>query len=407
MKRMRFCDHIVLLFGVVMMMGPLVLAFTTSTFDHVLIHKEGMQLGWGGRFSRTYVTVPTRQGGFTGEVTGWLMTRNSFIPGIGFAVGKIVVSMLAAYAIVHFRFPPATLSFWIIFLTLLPLEVRILPSYEVVQELGLLNSCTGLILPLIASATGTFFSRQFFKSVPNELLEAARIDGAGPFRFFRDILVPLSRTMLAMLPPALVIIILQRMFITGLVEQKNDDAADQERGQALCERGRGGGGRDRDRRAAPGPSDLASRAGDLRHPARAGASRPRRRRRGGGDRDRCRRGRGVGRAPAGAWPHRRRRDHRDPARRRAHARPAHAARRARRRYASLRFRHRRSPLTTGAGRCPVVPRWPRPDAAPRWRRAPKPLEEMAGFVPVSRFPAVQRARVAALLPRFGRALAPG
>lgn len=275
----RIYDHVVLLIGVLVMMGPLVVAFTTSTYDNVTIHREGMQLGWGGNFIDTYSTVLTRQGGFTGDVTGWLMTTNSLILGIGFAVGKIVVSMLAAYAIVYFRFPLGTFFFWIIFLTLLlPLEVRILPSYEVVQQMGLLNTYTGLILPLIASATGTFFFRQFFKSIPNELLEAARIDGAGPVRFFFDILVPLSRTMiaaifiimfvvgwnqylwptlmttdetyftlvrgikqvmqimigadipayneglamaiLAMLPPALVILVFQRMFIKGLVEQE-------------------------------------------------------------------------------------------------------------------------------------------------------------------------------------------
>ncbi|MEM9426456.1 MAG: ABC transporter permease subunit [Pseudomonadota bacterium] len=261
------------------MMGPLVLAFTTSTYDHVLIHRQGMQLGWGGEFLSTYDKVLNQQGGFSGEITGWLMTQNSFILGFGFAIGKIVVSMLAAYAIVYFRFPAAGFCFWVIFLTLLlPLEVRILPSYEVVQQLGLLNSYTGLILPLIASATGTFFFRQFFKSVPNELLEAARIDGANAWRFFIDILVPLSRTMmaaifiimfvvgwnqylwpmlmtteeqyftlvrgirqviqnmigadipfyndalamaiLAMLPPALIILVFQRMFIKGLVEQE-------------------------------------------------------------------------------------------------------------------------------------------------------------------------------------------
>lgn len=279
MQRTKIYDHFVLLFGVFLMMGPLVVAFMTSTFDHVLIHKEGMQVGWGGEFIETYTTVLTQQGGFTGEITGILMTQNSFILGIGFAVGKIVVSMLAAYAIVYFQFRAATFCFWIIFVTLLlPLEVRILPSYEVVQKLGLLNSYTGLILPLIASATGTFFFRQFFKSIPNELLEAARVDGAGPVRFFIDILLPLSKTMmaaifiimfvvgwnqylwptlmttdesyftlvrgikqimqimigadipkynealamamLAMLPPALVIIIFQRMFIKGLVEQE-------------------------------------------------------------------------------------------------------------------------------------------------------------------------------------------
>ena len=279
MTRTKIYDHIVLLLGVFIMMGPLAVAFMTSTFDYVLIHKEGMQIGFGGKFIETYSTVLTQQGGFTGDVTGWLMTKNSIVLGVGFALGKIFVSMLAAYAIVYFQFRAATFCFWIIFLTLLlPLEVRILPSYEVVQKLGLLNSYTGLILPLIASATGTFFFRQFFKSIPNELLEAARIDGAGPVRFFFDILLPLSKTMmaaifiimfvvgwnqylwptlmttdesyftlvrgikqimqimigadipkynealamaiLAMLPPALVIIIFQRMFIKGLVEQE-------------------------------------------------------------------------------------------------------------------------------------------------------------------------------------------
>ncbi|CAN0601175.1 unnamed protein product, partial [Ectocarpus sp. 12 AP-2014] len=172
MDRTKLYDHIVLLIGVFLMVGPLAVAFMTSTFDYVIIHKEGMQFGWGGQFLETYETVLTQQSGFTGGVTGWLMTQNSFILGIGFALGKIVISMLAAYAIVYFRFRAATFCFWIIFLTLLlPLEVRILPSYEVVQQMGLLNSYTGLILPLIASATGTFFFRQFFKSVPNELLE--------------------------------------------------------------------------------------------------------------------------------------------------------------------------------------------------------------------------------------------
>jgi sn-glycerol 3-phosphate transport system permease protein len=279
MTRTKLYDHVVLLLGVLLMVGPLAVAFLTSTHDYVTIHKEGMQVTWGGEFVETYKTVLTQQTGFTGGVTGLLMTQNSFILGLGFALGKIVISMLAAYAIVYFRFPLATFAFWIIFLTLLlPLEVRILPSYEVVQKMGLLNTYTGLILPLIASATGTFFFRQFFKSVPNELLEAARIDGAGPWRFFFDILLPLSKTMmaaifiimfvvgwnqylwptlmttdesyftlvrgikqimqnmigadipkynealamamLAMLPPVLVIVIFQRMFIKGLVEQE-------------------------------------------------------------------------------------------------------------------------------------------------------------------------------------------
>ncbi|WP_339947697.1 ABC transporter permease subunit [uncultured Albimonas sp.] len=261
------------------MMAPLVVAFASSTYDPVVIHSEGLQLGYGGEFASTYGAVLFDRGGFTGEVTGVRMLWNSVILGMGFAVGKIVISMLAAYAIVYFRFPLGSLAFWIIFSTLLlPLEVRILPSYEVVQSMGLLNTYTGLILPLIASATGTFFFRQFFKSVPDELLEAARIDGAGPVRFFIDILVPLSKTMmaaifiimfvvgwnqylwpalmttdegmftivrgirqilqvwiganipdynkalamaiLAMVPPALIVLIFQRAFVKGLVESE-------------------------------------------------------------------------------------------------------------------------------------------------------------------------------------------
>lgn len=191
-------DHVILIIGALFMLTPVVIAFLTSTHDPVTIHREGMQFAPGDAFAETYGAVLFESTGFTGQIDGVTMTLNSFILGLGFAIGKIVLSMLAAYAIVYFRFPFATLAFWVIFTTLLlPLEVRILPSYEIVHAMGLTNSYTGLIVPLIASATGTFFFRQFFKSVPDELLEAARIDGAGPFKFFIDILVPLSRTMMA------------------------------------------------------------------------------------------------------------------------------------------------------------------------------------------------------------------
>lgn len=198
MFRTKFFDHLILMLGVFFMIGPVAVAFMTSTHTAADIHSNGLMLSWGGHFVETYEKVLTREGGFTGQVTGARMVLNSLILGLGFASGKIVLSMLAAYAIVYFRFRFATLAFWIIFTTLLlPLEVRIMPSYKVMSDLGLLNTYTGLIVPLLASATGTFFFRQFFKSVPDELLEAARIDGAGPFKFFIDILVPLSRTMIA------------------------------------------------------------------------------------------------------------------------------------------------------------------------------------------------------------------
>lgn len=191
-------DHAILLFGVFFMVAPVALAFMTSSFDGLAFAKSGLQVGWSDKFVENYSRAMFEPSGFTGTITGSTMLFNSFVLGLGFAVGKIIVSMLAAYAIVYFRMPFATLAFWVIFTTLLlPLEVRILPSYEVIQGLGLTNTYTGLIVPLIASATGTFFFRQYFRSVPEELVEAARIDGAGPFKFFIDILVPLSRTMIA------------------------------------------------------------------------------------------------------------------------------------------------------------------------------------------------------------------
>ena len=198
MTRIRPLDHLILILGTLFMVAPVAVALMTSTHTAADIHMNGLSLVPGGHGAETYGTVLTRKGGFTGQVTGATMMMNSLILGIGFAVGKIALSMLAAYALVYFRFRFATLLFWVIFTTLLlPLEVRIMPSYQVMASLGLLNSYTGLIVPLLASATGTFYFRQFFKSVPDELLEAARMDGAGPFKFFIDVLVPLSRTMIA------------------------------------------------------------------------------------------------------------------------------------------------------------------------------------------------------------------
>lgn len=204
-----------------------------------------------------------------------LLMMNSLIMAVSIAVGKIIISLLSAFAIVYFRFPLKNFFFWMIFITLmLPVEVRIIPTYKIVADLGLLDTYTGLVLPLIASATATFLFRQFFMTVPDELVEAARIDGAGPMRFFWDVLVPLTRTsiaamfviqfiygwnqylwplliasdnryqtivlaigrlvrstdafyewpvimgmaVLALLPPVLVVVLMQRWFIKGLVE---------------------------------------------------------------------------------------------------------------------------------------------------------------------------------------------
>lgn len=190
------------------MSAPVWVAFMSSTHDGETLFREGLQWWFGGHFIENYYEILFVEGGVMKKVTAVAMIGNSLILGIGFAVGKVVISMLAAYAIVYFRFRLAVPLFWVIFMTLLlPLEVRIIPSYEVVAGLGLLDTYTGLILPLIASATGTFFFRQFFRSVPEELLEAARLDGANAWRFFIDILVPISKTMIA----AILII----MFVVG------------------------------------------------------------------------------------------------------------------------------------------------------------------------------------------------
>jgi sn-glycerol 3-phosphate transport system permease protein len=205
------------------------------------------------------------------------MLQVSLISALVIALAKIAISLLSAFALVYFRFPFKQLFFWAIFVTLmLPVEVRISPTYKVVSDLGMLNSYAGLTIPLIASATATFLFRQFFLTVPDELVEAARIDGAGPMRFFKDILLPLSTTsiaalfviqfiygwnqylwpllvttdekmypivlgiqrmisggdaanewnlvmataLLAMLPPALVVVGMQRWFVKGLVDSE-------------------------------------------------------------------------------------------------------------------------------------------------------------------------------------------
>jgi len=201
-------NHLILLIGVLFMSLPVWVAFATSTHTAETILREGLQFWQGSNFIETYREVMFEEAGVMKSVLGITMLKNSLILGIGFAVGKVIISMLAAYAIVYFRFRLATPLFWIIFLTLLlPLEVRIIPSYEIVAGLGLLDTNFGLIVPLIASATGTFYFRQFFKSIPDELLEAARLDGASPWRFFVDMLIPLSKTMIA----AILII----MFVVG------------------------------------------------------------------------------------------------------------------------------------------------------------------------------------------------
>jgi len=266
--------YIILTLGVAIIVFPVYLAFIASTHDAATVMNGNMPLGPGSSTLENYRRVITAGTLQSGASVG-RMLLNSFIAAIGIAVGKIIISILSAYAVVYFRFPLRKTAFWIIFVTLmLPVEVRIYPTYKVVADLKLLDTYTGIILPLIASATGTLLFRQFFMTVPEELLEASKIDGAGPFRFFKDTLLPLSMTtiaalfviqfiygwnqylwpllittkdsmqtvvigirkmltssdtqaewqlamataVLAMLPPVAVVIFMQRLFVRGLVE---------------------------------------------------------------------------------------------------------------------------------------------------------------------------------------------
>ena len=270
-------SHVILLIGVSIVAFPLYLTFVASTQTAEQISRSiPMSMMPGNNFFESY-----RLALFGGETSlgskvpaVWPMLQTSLISALAISIGKISISLLSAFALVYFRFPFRNLFFWMIFITLmLPVEVRISPTYEVVSNLGMLNTYAGLTVPLIASATATFLLRQFFLTVPDELVEAARMDGAGPMRFFKDILLPLSATniaalfviqfiygwnqylwpllvttnedmypivmgikrmlageaytewnvvmataILAMLPPALVVILMQKWFVKGLVD---------------------------------------------------------------------------------------------------------------------------------------------------------------------------------------------
>lgn len=194
----QFFTHTILFCGVLLMIIPIWIAFASSTHENITILTEGMKWSLGDQLLKNYNEVLNQTGGFSKEITATKMFINSFIMALGIAIVKVIISAMSAYAIVYFRFKWATPLFWLIFMTLLvPLEVRILPSYQIVSDLNLTNTYTGLILPLVASATATFFFRQFYKSIPDELLESAKLDGANSWKFFIDFLVPLSRTMIA------------------------------------------------------------------------------------------------------------------------------------------------------------------------------------------------------------------
>ena len=264
-------NHFILVTGLIIMIVPVWIIFASSTHTSMFINTNGLQFLLGDSFSDNYTRVLYKKAGFFNEITALKMFLNSFIMATGIATLSVVTSLMAAYGLVYFRLKYASFFFWLIFITLLvPLELRIMPSYVVMSKLGLINSYAGLILPISASAIATFFFRQFYKSIPEELLEAAKLDGTGSWKFFIDFLVPLSKTMIAavfifmfvfgynqylwplimttteqywtvvmglktmygsisdrfafvimsMIPPVIIIIFLQRWFIQGIFQNK-------------------------------------------------------------------------------------------------------------------------------------------------------------------------------------------
>ncbi len=270
-----FLAHSILILGVILVAFPLYVTFVASTLTYEQIVNVPMPLIPGDQLIQNYSQVLTAGSQKGSSAPVGTMLFNSLVMALGVAIGKIAISILSAFAIVYFRFPLRNFFFWMIFVTLmLPIEVRIIPTFKVAADLNLLDSYAGLILPVIASATATFLFRQFFLTIPDELAEAARIDGAGLMRFFWDVVLPLSKTsmaalfvilfivgwneylwpllitsqesmytvvigikrmiaggdatnewnlimataMLALLPPALVVITMQKWFVKGLVE---------------------------------------------------------------------------------------------------------------------------------------------------------------------------------------------
>ncbi|MFV8410698.1 sn-glycerol-3-phosphate ABC transporter permease UgpE [Vibrio owensii] len=194
-----FC-HVILILGIISIALPVWIAIVATTHENSAF-ATGTPLWFGDLGFSVFTDLLSNDTQYNNNTLPiGSMLLNSFIMAMCITIGKLSISIMSAYAVVFFRFPGRMLAFWMIFFTLmLPVEVRIMPTFEVITNLNMLNSFYGLTIPLIASATATFLFRQFFLTVPNELVEAARIDGAGPIKFFFDILLPLSRTNIAAL----------------------------------------------------------------------------------------------------------------------------------------------------------------------------------------------------------------
>jgi sn-glycerol 3-phosphate transport system permease protein len=202
-SRSRLIAHLILGFGVFIFAFPIWITIVGSTHDVSTIGRGDVPLWFGGEVVANYVSAWLTGGAQTRTTLGvpvWIMLWNSLNMAVLIAVGKIAISLLSAYAVVFFSFPGRMVCFWLIFITLmLPVEVRIIPTFEVMVNMGLINSMSGLVVPLIASATATLLFRQFFLTIPDEYVEAAKMDGAGPMRFFKDVVMPLSVTNIAAL----------------------------------------------------------------------------------------------------------------------------------------------------------------------------------------------------------------
>ncbi|WP_114962614.1 sn-glycerol-3-phosphate ABC transporter permease UgpE [Tritonibacter mobilis] len=198
---LNIVSHIILILGIAIVALPIWITFVAATHDAVRMTQAPIPLLPGSYFWENFQQTLWGSGLSGTEIAPvWRMLLNSLAMAMMISLGKIAISLISAFAIVYFKFPFRMGFFWLIFITLmLPVEVRILPTFEVVADLGMLNSYWGLSVPLIASATATFMFRQVFLTIPDEMLESARIDGAGPMRFFWDIVIPLSRTNIAAL----------------------------------------------------------------------------------------------------------------------------------------------------------------------------------------------------------------
>lgn len=198
---LNIVSHIILVLGIAIVALPIWITFVAATHDAVRMTQAPIPLLPGSHFWENFQQTLWGSGLSGTEIAPvWRMLLNSLAMAMMISLGKIAISLISAFAIVYFKFPFRMGFFWLIFITLmLPVEVRILPTFEVVADLGMLNSYWGLSVPLIASATATFMFRQVFLTIPDEMLESARIDGAGPMRFFWDIVIPLSRTNIAAL----------------------------------------------------------------------------------------------------------------------------------------------------------------------------------------------------------------